>query len=469
MSKRNWGSGEVLSRKVGARIEELLPANLATADNVHFTARDPLSRESRPDRAVGGRINVSGMVGENSQFKAVLELEMQKRDSSGTDPKDLEDWTVTTTFYRTETAGPSQLDPFQYYAEWHEEVGEASAADSGVVDLDTIGDHYRYGRMDGVATLLLTEIMANRRASAKSTRRDRVSHQGSLAMMGSFNTALDNGRISGTGWKLDWSQVGDLIGPDAETIINRMSIETAVPEKQRKAALKGVDFLADEETSRQTGPDQSISHRLAGLLADLDSMDLSDSAAAIDLARGDVDVKQERLETIIRTYPDGLPAALDDGNFGMARNIAETGEESYEKMVMVYAFHELYAAIGQLQESDRAVRDIAAAITAFATAINRGNSEMAQLSLKRASDAFVTVTRELVDGAQTRLNYLRALLAYHDLSEVFDTQVEKRDDLRGEDLAYYLEATDSLNESARQQHERAEKAREAYHLFSQQA
>ncbi|MBS3761512.1 MAG: hypothetical protein KGY43_08625, partial [Halodesulfurarchaeum sp.] len=101
MSKRNWGSGEVLSRKVGARIEELLPANLATADNVHFTAQAPLSRDFRPERAVGGTINVSGMVGENSQFKIVLELAMQKRDSSGTDPEEFEDWTVTTTFYRT--------------------------------------------------------------------------------------------------------------------------------------------------------------------------------------------------------------------------------------------------------------------------------------------------------------------------------------------------------------------------------
>lgn len=468
MSKRNWGSGDVLSRKVGARIEELLPANLATADNVHFSARAPLSRKSRPQRAVGGTINVSGMVGENSQFKVVLELEMQKRDSSVTDSEAGVDWTVTTTIYRTETEGPADLDPFQYYAEWQEEVGDAAAADSGVIDLDTIGDHYRYGRADGVATILLTEIMANRRASAKSARQDRVSHQGSLAMMGSFNTALDNGRISGTGWKLDWAQVADLIGPDAETVVNRMSVETAVPEKQRRAALKGVDFLADTEPDRQSSSGQSISHRLTGLLDELDSMKASESTTATDLARGDVDVTLEQLEAIIRTYPDALPAALDDGNFGMARNIADSGEESYEKMVMVYGFHELYAAIGQLQESDRAVRDIAAAITAFGTAINRGNSEMAQLSLKRASDAFVTVTRELVDGAQTRLNDLQALLAYHDLTAAFDTQVEKRDDLRGPDLTYYLEATDSLVESARQQHERAEKAREAYHLFTQQ-
>ncbi|MEF8894387.1 hypothetical protein [Halodesulfurarchaeum sp.] len=468
MSKRNWGSGEVLSRKVGARIEELLPANLATADNVHFTAQAPLSRDFRPERAVGGTINVSGMVGENSQFKIVLELAMQKRDSSGTDPEDLEDWTVTTTFYRTESAGPPDLDPFHYYAEWHEEIGEAAASDSGVIDLDTIGDHYRYGGADGVATVLLTEIMANRGASAQSSRQDRVSHQGSLAMMGSFNTALDNGRISGTGWKLDWAQVADLIGPDAETVLNRMSVETAVPEKQRRAALKGVDFLADEEASRQTASEQSINRRLSSLLEELDSMNRGEGAPAIDLAQGDVAVTQERLESIIRTYPDGLAAALDDGNFGMARTIAESGDESYAKMVMVYGFHELYGAIGQLQESDRAVRNIAGAITAFGTAINRGNSEMAQLSLKRASDAFVTVTQELVEGGQTRLTDLRAVLAYHDLTAAFETHVETRDDLRGEDLAYYFDATDRLIESARRQHERAEKAREAYYLFTQQ-
>ncbi len=467
MGRRDWGPGEVLSRKVGANIDELLPANLATADNVHFTARGPLRREIRPERAVGGTIHVSGIVGEDSQFKVVLELSMQKRDSATTDPDALDNWTVTTTFYRVEGRGPPDLDPFHYYVEWHEQIGEAAASDSGVIDLDAITEHYRYGRADGVAILLLTEIMANRRASAQTSRADRVSHHGSLAMMGSFNTALDNGRISGAGWQLDWSQVADLLGPESETIATRMSGETAVPEKQRRAAMKGLDFLADE-TQRGGSPDRSqpIGQRLIDLLEEIAAMGGSDAGAATALSRGDVSVKQQRLAEIVRGYPDGFPSALEDGNFGVAKNIAESSEEPYEKMVLVYAFHELYAAIGQLQESDRAVRDIASAITAFGTAIDRGNAEMAQLSLKRASDAFVTVTRELVDGAQPRLEALQSLLAYHDLVDAFDAQLTKREDLTAEELSSFLEATKSLIESARKQHERAEKAREAYHLYT---
>lgn len=468
MSKRNWGSGEVLSRKVGARIDELLPANLATANNVQFTARAPLRRAVRPERAVGGSVTVQGLVGEDSQFNVILELEMQQRDEVGSNPAELEDWTVRTSFYRTKSDGPPDLDPFHYYVEWHEEIGEAKASDSGVVDLNEVGEQYRYGRSDGVATLLLTEIMANRRASAKSARQDRISHQGSLAMMGSFNTALDNGRISGPGWAFDWSQVSGLLGPDAESVVNRMTVETAVPEKQRRAALKGVDFLADEEPSVSETVDERIGQRLSRYLEEIESMTLQDDRLPTELARGNVGVKQERLQGIVRSYPDGFPAALEDGNFGMARTIAESGEEPYEKMVLVYGFYELYGAIGQLQESDQAVRDIAAAITAFGTAINRGNTEMAQLSLKRASDAFVSVTRELVDGARTRLRELRGLLAYHDLTEAFDRQIERRADLQGGSLGAYLDATDSLIDSARRQHERAEKAREAYHLFSKQ-
>lgn len=469
MSKRNWGPGEVLSRKVGANIEELLPPNLATADNVHFTAHGPLRRAVRPERAVGGTIDVSGVIGEDSQFKVVLELSMQKRAESGTDPEDLEDWTVTTTFFRSDGKGPGDLDPFHYYVEYHETIGERAASDSGVVDLNTVGEQYRYGRSDGVATLLLTEIMANRRASAQTSRADRISHYGSLAMMGSFNTALDNGRISGEGWKLDWSQVADLLGPDADTVAARMAVETAVPEKRRRAVMKGVDFLADETLdSSDSGLDRTIGQRLSSLLEEIEAMNVSEARPASDLARGDVSAKQQRLAEIVRGYPDGFPAALEDGNFGVARNIGESSDEPYEKMVLIYAFHELYAAIGQLQESDQAVRDIASAITAFGTAIDRGNTEMAQLSLKRASDAFMTVTRELVDGAQTRLDSLKGLLAYHDLTAAFNTQLAKREDLTGDELAYYLEATESLVETARRQHERAEKAREAYHFYTRQ-
>ncbi|MFP4529956.1 MAG: hypothetical protein ACLFNC_01540 [Halodesulfurarchaeum sp.] len=469
MSKRNWGSGEVLSRKVGANIEELLPPNLATADNVHFNAHGPLRQAVRPERAVGGTIDVSGVVGEGSQFKVVLELSMQKQAEIGTDPEDLEDWTVTTTFFRSAEKGPGNLDPFQYSVEWNETIGERAASDAGVVDLNTVGEQYRYGRSDGVATLLLTEIMANRRASAQTSRADRISHYGSLAMMGSFNTALDNGRISGDGWKLDWPQVADLLGPDAETVAARMAVETALPEKQRRAAMKGVDFLADETPDSDPSElDRTIGQRLSTLLEEIDAMNVSEARPASDLARGDVNTKQKRLAEILRRYPDGFPAALDDGNFGVARNIGKSSEEPYRKMVLIYAFYELYAAIGQLQESDRAVRDIASAITAFGTAIDRGNTEMAQLSLKRASDAFVTVTRELVEGAQSRLKSLKGLLAYHDLTDAFNSYLAKREDLTGDELDYYLEATESLVETARRQHERAEKAREAHHFYTQQ-
>jgi imidazolonepropionase-like amidohydrolase len=157
---------------------------------------------------------------------------------------------------------------------------------------------------------------------------------------------------------------------------------------------------------------------------------------------------------------------MDDGNFGVARDLADGWETPYEKMVLIYGFHELYAAVVQLRAAEEAVRDIAAAITAFRTAIERGDTEMAQLSLKRASDAFVTVTRELVNGAQSRLEALEGLLAYHDLSATFDRQVAKRSDLAGADLDHYRSATEALVEAARRQHARSEQAREAYHLYT---
>jgi hypothetical protein len=245
-----------------------------------------------------------------------------------------------------------------------------------------------------------------------------------------------------------------------------------VPEKQRRAAKKGLDFLHDDVTGRtteepgETGAVQADGAKLESLLQEIDAMTLQIGAPPIQLSAARVASQRDRLERRLRAYPDGFPGALRAGNFGVAKQRAESAADPYEKMVLVYAFYELYGIIGQLQESEQAVRQIAAAITAFGRAIDGGNAEMAELSLKRASDAFVTITKRLVEGAQSDLADLRSLLAYHDLQAAFDRQVDSRAKLGGSDLAHYEKVSSALVESARRQHGRAEKAREVFYLFT---
>ncbi|MFB6110817.1 MAG: hypothetical protein ABEJ60_08110 [Halodesulfurarchaeum sp.] len=470
MSRRNWGSGDVVSRRVGANIEEILPASLSGEDTVHFTAYGAMRQSVLPPEAVGGVLELTGVVGERSQFELELTATMQRRTDAG-DDVDSRDWTVETTFYRTESQGSAELDPFRYYVEWRERDPEHAESDAGIVSLSAVGDSHRYGRREGLAALLLIEIVANRKASAQSDRRNRVSHAGSLAMLGSFNSAVDAGRIPGPDGPLDWETADALLGPDAETLAARTSVRTAVPETQRRAARKGQHLVPEDDP--ESAPDGSgeaadanPEARLGELLQEIEAMDPEIEAPPILASPDRVASQRDRLEDRLRDYPDGFPGALRAGNFGIARRRAADAADPYEKMVLLYAFYELYGIIGQLQESEQAVRQIASAITAFGRAVTRGNEKMAELSLTRASEAFVTVTKRLLEGAQSDLEDLRSLLAYHQLADTFDRYLASREELGGSELAHYEQICAALVESARRQHERAEKAREAFYRFT---
>ena len=470
MSKHNWGSGEVVSRRVGNHLDDVLPASLSQDDDVHFSAYGALRDPILPDAAVGGVIELSGAVGESSQFEVTVEQRMQRRVAAGGDP-DGEDWLVRATLSRIDDRGPTDLDPFRYHVEWRERTTDRTRGDTEVVSLGTVADTYQFGRAEGVALLLLTEIVANRKAASSRDRNERVNHAGSLARLGSFHTAVDEKRIPGADGPLDWEAVDGLLGPEADTLAASMNVTTTVPEKQRRAAAKGRDFLSDaaDETDAGSGsaaPNSRPNDRLATLLEEIGATEPDVEGPPILVAPDRARRQLERLESMLESYPEGFRQALADGNFGLAAARAESTSDPYEKVVLIYAFSTLYGAIVDLQASERAVRQIAAAITAFRTAIDRGNADMAELSLKRASDAFVTITKRLVEGAQPDLEDLRGMLAYEGLQDAFDGHLANRDELGGDGLDYYEAACEALIDEARRQHERAEKAREAFYQFT---
>ncbi|MFW6384140.1 MAG: hypothetical protein ACOCZC_01940 [Halodesulfurarchaeum sp.] len=470
MSNHNWGTGDVVSRRVGANLEEILPTSLSRDEDVHFSAYGAMHRQILPEAAVGGLIELSGSVGEDSQFEVTLESKMQRRAAAGGDP-DGDDWLVRARFSRVEGRGPADLDPFSYHVEWQERTRDRTRGDSGVVSLGAVGDRYQFGRAEGVAVLLLTEILANRKAGMSRERRKRIDHAGSLAMLGSFHTAVDEKRIPGMSGPLDWETVDALLGPEAETLAASMNIETTVPERQRRAAAKGRDFLSDDvvptDASEAEAPSaRNPNERLRGLLDEIGAAAPDVDGPPIVVSPARARRQRERLSSMLETYPEGFREALEAGNFGTAAARAEPAEDPYRKMVMVYAFERLYGAILDLQAAERAVRGIAAAITAFGRAIDNGNADMAELSLKRASDAFVTITKRLVEGAKPDIEALQGLLVYEGLTEAFERHLEKREELGGTDLSYYQAATEALVEESRRQHERAEKAREAFYQFT---
>jgi len=473
MPKRDWGPGKVLSRRVSAHIDEILPATIPQDGDVHFTALGAMQNEVLPPGAVGGIIELSGLLGENSQFTVEVSMSLQRRGGSASNPRE-DDWQVSAEFSRVEGRGPADLEPFQYYLEWTETTADGTHSDSGVISLPKIAEDYRYGRSESMSALLLTEIIANRKASKSNDRHGRVSHAGSLAMLGSFHTAVDEKRIPGPEGKLDWAAVDALLGPDADTLAAQMDVSTTIPEKKRRAVAKGVDFLSDDnsETASNGGSTGQDSNPVGGsseldyLLTQIKADDPEIKGPPIVLEPDRARARRDRLESTLQTYPEGFVEALQSGNFGVAARRAEQASQPYEKMVLLYGFWVLYDAIVKLQESERAVRQIAAAISAFGTAIDRGDADMAELSLKRASDAFVTITKELVNGAQTDFEDLRGLLAYEGLQETFDQYVANREELGGSQLAHYESVCEGLVEAARRQHERAEKAREVFYRFT---
>ncbi|WP_148661801.1 hypothetical protein [Halodesulfurarchaeum formicicum] len=464
MPSRGWGSGDVLSRRVGAHIDELVPKTIGDVDSVQFTGTGAMRNCILPESAVGGIIELRAQVGEHSQFELTVTQRMQKRrgGSEGESP----DWTIETTFARTEQSGHTKLDPFHYAVAVREQTPAGATSESTVRSLEAIATHDGYGHEESIAALLLTEIVANRKASTDSERSSRVSHAGSLAMLGSFNSAVDQGRIPWDEGSLDWQTVDELLGPDAETLAATVNVETAVSETQRRAAAKGRHFPAATAADGNSDANPGTTEQLSELLAEIQSVTLEIDGPTITASSATVKRQRARLESMLESYPERFSAALRDGNFGIAARAAADVSEPYEKLVLVYAFAELYHAIEELQRSEAAVRQIAAAITAFGTAIDRGNAEMAELSLKRASDAFVVVTKQLVNGAQPRLDDLRGVLTYHDLGDTFDRHVDRREELGRSARSEYDAVADGLVAAARRQHERAEKAREAFYLFT---
>ncbi|MFW6458555.1 MAG: hypothetical protein ACOCY6_03975 [Halodesulfurarchaeum sp.] len=467
MASSNPGEENGSNSELGSHVDDILPANVDPGSTLSFGVNGSMRPEILPNRAIGGVMEITGQVGENSQFKVDVKLTMQRRPDPDTNRTEPEKWIVKSTIYRNERTREEDLNPFNYHVKWREQAGDRGGSGTAVITLGTVEEHYRYGREEGVAALLLTEIVADEKAS-QDDRSNRVPHYGSLARMGAFDTALDEGRIATENWTLTREKAKELLGPDAQTLVSRTTVESQFPGTDRRAVVND-DFSSEDGFAEgaESDENQPVGARLSSDLEEIREMKLEMERPPIVADPEAVTRRKNYFSNTLKQYPKGLAAAFRDGNFGVASRLASTAPDPYEKVVLVYALYELFDFIEQIQDSEEAVRQISSAITAFSKAIARDDEEMARLSLKRASEAFLTVTNELLEGARPTIEDLRSVLAYHELIESFDRYVARWDELEGDSLAHYERVTEDLIDSARRQHERAEKAREAFHLYTE--
>ncbi|AKH97461.1 hypothetical protein [Halanaeroarchaeum sulfurireducens] len=464
MSEANWGSGDVLSRKVGNHIQEILPANLQNSENAYFEQDGILRGELLPEDATEGTIHIVGGVGEDSQFKVLVEKTLTLNYVS--DEGEPIERTVQLTFYRAESKDLDELAPFEYTVTIREMEREATRTETRIPTIADIATDRYLGREETLAALLLTEIIANKKASSGRNRTERLSHAGSLAQLGSINAAIDNNRFR-FGWGLDWETLNDLLGPDAETIISKTSVETTTPERRKAASQKGIDFLADDGILEgdSTAETSGLQSDIDDLLTDTVTNVFEEEDYIISQTRSELFEAREKYTSLVDSFPDEFVESLANQNFGTAKTQV-TQKNKYDRMVLAYSFKQLFDGVNDLLAAQDSIEDLSLAVNAFANGIAADDIEMAERGLQNATSAFIQVTQHLMEDGKRTIESIRPLLAFHELVKPFNQRLSETAELTGDELAFYESAVEEMEETAREQHERAEKAREVFYIYT---
>jgi len=227
VSPDGFAPGEVVNRRVTSHVKELLPTGGAEGTAYRFGGSRWLSPAEIPGSARTCRCELEGHVGAEGGFVIRLRREF--------DPDEAGGWTCRNDFERTATAGVGSLDPFEYPLRTAVTIGGRKRTDRRTVRWAAVADDPLFGGREAQAALLLAEAAANRAADG--------GHPGSLGGFGSLPSVVDR---SG-GLDTDWSQLDDLLGPDADTIAAAVEFESMETDERRRAATeKGLEFLSPE-------------------------------------------------------------------------------------------------------------------------------------------------------------------------------------------------------------------------------
>lgn len=226
MATDRFDTGPVLNRRVTQHLTRLLPEHVSATEDYHLEGQRELPPASLPGNAETCLCLLEIYVGRGGQFQVHLEREFDR----GTDST----WECTNRISRER-----RQSPFTYTVKTTVALGGEAQTKRAHVAWEELTDDPIYGGMEAQAAVLLAEKMAQLRARAAGNGMD---HCGSLSRLGSLSNVINGSKAL----RVDWADIDELLGPDAETIAATAGFDALESdEKYREARQKGIDFLDD--------------------------------------------------------------------------------------------------------------------------------------------------------------------------------------------------------------------------------
>lgn len=460
-----WSIEDEGARAVGSHVKSILPSDVGTSSNLYFEQAGELADRLLPEEGEQATVHVAGGIGAHAEFKvSVIKQIALKYVTEAGDPVERK---VHLTFYRAESKHLERLDPFEYVVQIRVVEGGSTRTDMRRVTIADVASDRFLGKEETVAALVLAEIVAERKSATGPERDGGKPQASSFAQGGSIEAAADGNGLHLGFLTPDWETMTELLGPEAETVVAAPIVRTTIPEPDQLGGPNAIDFLASDgilqpesDRERASSLEDSLEELLAATITDV----FESEDQIISRTRSELLEAQARYDSTVDSFPAAFIENLSNENFGAAKSLVAT-DANYDRLVLEYSFQQLYGGVTALLAGQDSIEDLSLAVTAFANGLAAGDVEMAQRGLDRASEAYVDVTRHLLENGKDTIESLRPVLSFHDLVEPFNRRLAAQPELAGEELAYYESAVGQLVEAAREQHERAEKAREVFHRY----
>jgi hypothetical protein len=227
-----FGPGEVYNRRVTDHLQTLLPDRMRPGDNYSFGGQTVLDSESNLGKPAGGTCRIKGYVGADGQI-TVLE---RSRVTSGEEVL----WASRNVIRRTHSVGGPNMEPFRYHVRTEIQSSANTKSGQTAIDISEFTSKPVHGGREAQAAVLLAERIAVEKESRSAT-----TSCCSLQDLPSFPRVVSKGWIG-----LDWQEINDLLGPEADTIAASVSLDPVHEAERQTAESKGIEIF--------TGPNEDL-------------------------------------------------------------------------------------------------------------------------------------------------------------------------------------------------------------------
>lgn len=222
-----FGPGEVYNRRVTGHVQSLLPEQTRFGENYTFGGRTVLDDENNPGKPAGGTCRIKAYVGADGQITVLEKSEV----TSGEDVL----WASRNLIRRTHDVDGAEMEPFRYDVKTKIKSRDSVRSNRTTVALKEFTAKPVYGGREAQAAVLLAERIAIEKQQDHVSRDESCC---SLQGLPSLPRVVDKGWIG-----LDWKDVNGLLGPEAETIAARVTVDSVVEDEREAAEAKGITIF----------------------------------------------------------------------------------------------------------------------------------------------------------------------------------------------------------------------------------